>query len=259
MIKLTIPTLGLFLFCFSLVWSCNAQTSSSKAKPMNSTDQQTQSTDPEHRKYQTLVELLFDLKLSAVQRQKLDQYIDTYRHSRDPQRRQVFVNCMALHDQLMSMSPEDRKAQALMLGQSSLLEQWKDAQKGDEEAKFMLEVYYSAHPPLTQGSLPLTREIMDELMDFDYFFNTVIKGVQAPKPDAAFRQKMYEETIKSWNGMSQEQRMDFWQKAAQVGINRLKWAYADPGTRAMIRYHVVGEQGLSPNEKQLVMSQLQQM
>jgi hypothetical protein len=259
MIKIIIPTLPLFLFCLSLVWSCNARTPNSKVKQMTSTYQPTPDTDPEHQKYQTLVEFLLDLQLNQEQGKKLDQYIDTYRHSRDPQRRQVYANCMALHDQLMAMSPEDRKAQARMLGQGIILEQWKEAQKGDEEAQFMLDLYYSAHPPLTQGNLPLTREIIEELMDFDYFFNTTIKGVQAPKPDAAFRQKMYQETIKSWNEMSQEQRMDFWQKAAQVGLYRLKWAYADQGTRSMIRYNVVGEQGLSPTEKQLVLAQLQQM
>jgi hypothetical protein len=206
-----------------------------------------------------LVEMLYDLRLNHANRARLRPFIDGHRLSRNPAKRQVMDNCLALYQQIIAMPQTERLAYCRNILPVGLMEQWKLAKTGDPEAQLMLELYYEAHPPLAQGTPHLTRDIVDALIEFDYFFNTEVKGLKTGPIDAPFREKMYQEAIAKWKTLDAAGQEAMLQSAAQVGLRRLQWTAASPEDRLLIKARVVGEQNLSPEERQYLAQIQQQM
>ncbi len=241
--------------------NCNAQSpekNRTPARPTTATAQPDTTADPALRHYNALVEMLLDVKMTHSQRVQLRVFADAYRFSKDARKRETFNNCLAFHDQLMAMPAAQRTAQCRQLRAVTLTEQWKIAKTGDAEAKWMLDTYYAAHPPLATGAPPLTHEIVDALIEFDYFFNVDVKGVKAPPVDSAFRAKMYREAVDRWQKLSAAQQQEVFETASKVAVQRLQWENADPEQRLLIKARVVGAGKLSADE-QLRLAQIQQM
>lgn len=202
----------------------------------------------EVRDYFALVEMLYDLRLGNQQRAQLRPFVEAYRTG-DAPKRQVFDNCLQFYAQLMAMTPGDRDAQCHLMRAISLEEQWKLAKTGDAEARLMLDLYYAAHPPLADGTPPLTRDIVDALMEFDYFFNVEVKGLKAEPMDADFREAMYKEAVSTWKTLDSGAQQAMCKTASEVARQRLVWQNATPEMRLQIKAEVVGEQHLAPAER----------
>lgn len=255
------PTIVIFLVIALSSSACSARETQADEKSMPAalaSTETTPSADPDLRSYQTLVEWLLDVRLNDVQREELGRYADSYRYSDDPQRRQVFADCLQFYDQLLAMGPAERDAQCRLIRAITLTEQWKIARTGDPEANFMLDLYYAAHPPIAEGRPPLTRDIVDALMEFDYFFNVEVKGIKAEPMDAAFREKMYREAIAKWKTLDQAGQQEVFESASKVARHRLQWQQAAPEQRLLIKARVVGVQNLSA-EEQVYLAQVQQV
>lgn len=209
------------------------------------------------RQYNALVEMLYDVRLTHAQRARLRPFVDQYRLGQG-QERQVFDNCLTFYQRLMAMSDEERPAFCRQIMPVSLLEQWKLAKTGNAEALLMLDIYYAAHPPLAQGTPHLTRDLVDALVEFDHFFNTAVKGVKAGPIDAPYREKMYQEAIEKWKTMDANAQEAMFKSAANVSMLRLQWERSSPEDRLLIKANAVGEQNLSPAERQQL-AQIQQI
>jgi len=205
--------------------------------------------DPDLRRYNALVEMLFDVKMTHAERAQLRTFADSYRFSDNAQQNQVFENCLVFYEQLMAMPASERDAQCRKLRAITLNENWKVAKTGDAEAKWMLDLYYAAHPPLAPGAPPLTREIVDAIIEFDYFFNVEVKGIKAEPMDAAFREKMYKEAIDKWKTLDAAQQREMFETAAKVALQRLQWEQSTPEQRLLVKANVVGEKNLSEEER----------
>lgn len=221
----------------------------SPAPAASSVAQPDTTADPDLRRYNALVEMLFDVKMTHAERAQLRTFADGYRFSDDAQKNQVFKNCLVFYEQLMGMSASERDAQCKKLRAITLNEHWKIAKTGDTEAKWMLDLYYAAHPPLASGTPPLTREIVDALIEFDYFFNVEVKGIKAEPMDAAFREKMYKEAIAKWKTLNVAQQQEMFTTAANVALQRLQWEHSTPEQRLFVKAKVVGENNLSEEER----------
>lgn len=221
----------------------------SESSGMTAVVQPDTTADPELRRYHELVELLLDVKLTHEQRVELSRYFNTYRYSNNPEREQASRNVMALYENLMNMSQAERLAQCRHLRSVTLNEQWKNAKSGDAEANYMLDLYYRAHPPIAPGLPPLTKDIVDALMEFDYFFNVEVKGVKAEPMDADFREKMYREAIAKWKSLDAAGQQEMFESASKVSLYRIQWANTGPEDRLLIKANVVGENNLSREEK----------
>ncbi len=260
-----ILVLNLLLWCIFFAPACGAQAKRQPAvENLVSTQLDTSATE-EVRQYNTLVEMLYDVRLTHAQRAQLRPFVDQYRLDKG-QKRQVFDNCLEFYRQMMMKATEERTAYCRQIMPVSLLEQWKLAKTGDAEARLMLDIYYAAHPPLALGTPHLTRDIVDALMEFDHFFNTDVKGLTTGPIDVAYREKMYQEAINKWKTLDKNGQEEMFKSAANVSMLRLKWEHSGPEDRLLIKARAVGEQNLSASERkqlaqiqQLQMMQMQQM
>lgn len=244
------PALAMLSLCLTIAcFSCYAQSAPGK-QALTVAIQKDTTTDPEIRKYNELTEMLLDMKMNHAQRAQLRNFADSYRYSVDWQKQQTFYNCLAFYDQIMAKPAAERQAYCRHLTATTVLEQWKLAKFGDPEARFMLDLYYSALPPIAPGALPLTADVVDALIDFDYFFNTEVKGLKTGPIDDNYRRKMHEEAVAKWKTLDAAGQQAVFESASQVGLHRLQWAQASPDERLMIRARVVGASNLSPAEQQ---------
>ena len=213
--------------------------------------------DPGLRTYTALVEMLLDVRLNLAQRAQLREFANNYRNSADPQRRQDFENELQSYGQLMAQSPGEREARCRQMRAERLAEQWKRALACDAEANWMLNIYYAQHPILAQGSPPLTKDILDALMEFDYFFNAEVKGIKVEPMDAAFREKMYQKAIAKWPALDAEGQQVVFESASKASQQRVQWDHSTPEQRLRIKAKVVGGKHLSPEEQEYL-AQFQQ-
>ncbi len=204
--------------------------------------------NPEERSYTALLEMLLDLRLSDDQRSLLRPFMEAYRTGAEHERT-AFQEKLETYDRLLIMSPADRAA-AIQLQRANLLTACEEqAKTGNPEALLMLEFYYASHPPIAEGSPHLTVELVNALLEFDYFFNVEIIGRKAEPTNAVVRDEIYRQCARNWETLSPAGRQVVFDAASKVAQQRLRWQNATPQERLQVKARIIGEQKLAPEEQ----------
>lgn len=210
-------------------------------------------------RYVELCGWLTDVDYTPAQRAALRAQVHAYWHEADHEAQQVVVRSLATWQALHDASPEVRAATLAQTRPGVLVELQKDAAAGGADSRWLYEQFLLANPPLAPGradSVPLTRDMVDASLDWDYFMTSTVLNRPASPPTIEIRRAAYEQAARSYADLTTAQQMELAAKSGRLALERGQWERMGPQLRAIVRSQLGGN--LTPMD-QAALAQLQQL
>lgn len=196
-----------------------------------------------------LVQQLLDLRYRPEQQEKHYQLVKNYWLRQDQNGIQAVLGNLHYYEQLQALPAAERTATMLHLRSALILNLTEDAKRA-EDARWYLQNYYAAHPPLVPGQLPFLKETADALIDCEQFIQRELKGRPVKPLSPEQRKAGYEELSKVWKTLDHEKQKATLLGASHMSLVFYRWKQMGPLERAGIKQQYVGDAYLTAAEKQ---------
>lgn len=208
--------------------------------------------------YIELCEWLTDVRYTPAQRQELRAQVESYWRRGEQDRIETVLRSLDMHKQLADASPALRETTLAKIRPGVLVSLQKDAANGSEDSAWLYRQFLGANPPLAEGhrgSVPLTRDMVDAAVDYEYFIQATVlnKGAQTPTP--ALRRTAYAAAARDYARLSAAQQMEIAAQPGRLIEERNLWQMAGMQGQAFIRAQMGGN--LTAQDKALI-AQVQQ-
>ncbi|GAB4459798.1 MAG: hypothetical protein OHK0029_22880 [Armatimonadaceae bacterium] len=203
-------------------------------------------------KYERMICFFLDIKLTPAQRAHLRKQLKEAWSGGDPETIQGTQETAKLHDQLWAMPEAERNLVRLKALPNVVKQLQENVRQGKGNDKWLWEIYLKAHPPLAMGNPPLTRQIVDAMIDIQHWHKTQILQQKSAAPTAAFRAKMYKEGAAEWKKMTPEQQTNGAELVGRFAELKNLWAGMSKPERAYFRSRMMGKEKLTAEDRRLL-------
>jgi hypothetical protein len=200
------------------------------------------------RQHAQLVQDLLDVKYSPEQLATHHRLIKNYWVKGDYNGITSVKGNISFYAELKQLSAEAYRANIQSMRPALILNLMEDAAKR-EDSKWFLETYYAAHPPLIKEGIPFIRETADALLDGEYFINKTLKGKSVARITTEQRELAYVELARQWQQFDADTRKQIMTGASQMSLVFYRWNQLSAAERAGVKMKYVGENYLSPAER----------
>jgi hypothetical protein len=194
-----------------------------------------------------LVQTLLDLRYSPAQKQKHADLVEQYWRKNDVRGMQAVLGNLQFFEEIRQKPSEEQKAFIRQI-RSALILNLIDDSKKQEDSRWYLENYFSVHQPLHASGIPLLRETADDLIEFEFFKNKVLKHQPAREITAAQRDSAHRQLAEVWKTMTDGQRRDVMSGASHLALIQYRWKHLDGPSKTGIRLRYVGRAFVSDAE-----------
>jgi hypothetical protein len=209
------------------------------------------------QKYIDFLSYATEIQFSPAQRAQIRTFVQGYMRNGDQKSISEVKGSLTTYDKLLAQSAEEREVVRKQARPIILTQLQQEAIAGKEDAKWLLNAYYQAHPPIASGNPPLTRDMVDAHIEMEHFLLTQVLGHEAPPINAQTRAKVYQTAAAQYAQLSPQEQRSFAEKPGQLALTKYQWARMSAEDRLMMRAQIGGVNSLSPQE-QMMISQFQQ-
>jgi hypothetical protein len=201
-------------------------------------------------------EFALGVKFTSAQQSEFRRHLQNLWNSGRPETIQNVSGASNLLQQLQGMPPAERAAVLLIARPEMLANNQKLARAGNPDSKWLMDIFFAAHPMLAPGVVPLTRETVDGLIEAERFLQRILHGKNVPPPSATQKAKIYKSVAADWGRQSPEKQMALAKRAGEIAMVKAKWAKMDETERLMMRVQLGGG---TPRERQMAARMQQQL
>jgi hypothetical protein len=179
------------------------------------------------------IEWVVDAPLTGEQRQLLQAYLVDGWKKRDKNTIDTAVGLLKLREQVNQLPAEKRELLRAKV-QPELLKNWRQQQKYDPSARWILGIYDAAHKPIAPGNPPLTRQVTDAYAEVVSFMASEVTG--NPKATGKeFKDAASKALVASYGRMSAAQQEKLSQFPMLWAALRVAWPTLPEEDRAKLR------------------------
>lgn len=179
--------------------------------------------------YCQLINWLLDVHLSEAQKAKVKQILSSYYQKQDKERIRTFHVYLDTYTELAAMPANQRRLHCLMNTPDLLKKMEVSDGVSPEEARFLRQVYFSAHPVYLPGNPHMTVDIMKAWLEIDHFIRqerTKIFAEQKRKltvPPALPRNQQLKLMKERWYKMPLAERYKFYRLPGELSQVKEQW------------------------------------
>lgn len=189
-------------------------------------------------RYTQVVAWLTGVDFDARQRAELRAQVEAYWRNGESEKIGNVVRSMEMWSQLNEANPAVREATLAVTRPDVLVSLQTDALQGAADSRWIYEQFLRANPPLAPGkpgSVPLTRDIVDAALDYEYFLNGEVMRRGATAPTLSARENAYKAAAASYATLSAEEQMKLAAQPGKLALERMQWNAMSPQVRAILR------------------------
>jgi hypothetical protein len=194
-------------------------------------------------RYIELCEWLTDVRYTPAQRQALRAQVEAYWQRGDKRRIDTVLRSLDMHRQLAEATPALRETTLAKVRPGVLVSLQKDAADGATDSAWLYQQFLAANPPLAQGhdgSVPLTRDMVDAALDYEHFIQATVLNRGAPAPTPASRQAAYAAAARDYPRLSVAQQLEIAAQPGRLIEERNLWQLAGRQGQAFLRAEMGG-------------------
>jgi hypothetical protein len=166
-------------------------------------------------------EWLLDAQLTREQRREFQESLAKSWTERKQDEIQSTVTVVQFSDRLNRMSPKDREAYRQVLQGKFLAEM--RTQPGSMLARWVLNIYDSAHNPIAPGNPPLTRQMVDAYAEVVGFMLRESMGKQYFAANRVFKDALSQSLIAQYSRLAPQQQAALGQVPGIWAIIQARW------------------------------------
>ncbi|GAB4464623.1 MAG: hypothetical protein OHK0029_34760 [Armatimonadaceae bacterium] len=215
-------------------------------------------TDAIFSDYSDLLYNILEIKLTPAQRAKHRELVEGYWQRNSTQNIKVVHENAGWNRKVREeMTPEMRKVFYAEVQGASLKQLAKEAKEGLTEAKWLLDIYYQQHPILAKGNPPLTRDIVDDVLELNRVLESMMNGKDLKPVSSQEKQRGYREWAAEWSKLSPAKREKAAELQGKVAALKTRWLRMSPEERILTRLHMTGGKGMSLRDR-MIAQQIEQ-
>jgi hypothetical protein len=242
-----------------LVAPCVKTVAQSGNPYLTEVDTQAELTEEIIRNYTETVGYVYRIRFSDAQQAQIRRFLTGYWKNNDQARIRDTLQTIQAGEKIMQMPVQEREAFVKLLLPKAMEVVRKEAQRGAEDSKWLLNAYYAAHPPLAKGNPPLVRDMVEAYIESERWHAVNIFKQKTPPLNEKTRAAIYKMLIENYPKLPAEKQRAMAELPGMIATIKLRWSRMSAEERLMMRANVGGDKVLTAQERMMVAQFQQQM
>jgi hypothetical protein len=181
--------------------------------------------------YCKVVEMVLAVRLSLFQKASAKQILRVYFLQGNAKGIRSVQEALDLYRSLMAKGAQERAIQARQILPHMIEEVYERPQGQEAEAKWLRGIYHAAHPVVSPGNPPLTRDVVDAWVSTDHFLRAQIWGQNIPQLTPSARARYDRKIAARWKTFPKEKRYRYMGLSGELLELKRQWPRMTPSER----------------------------